>query len=173
MQLTFTQMQDYVNRLPVTEANYYIFEALLRQPYDLYRPIMDMLFDGTIVVEDLVAADGAPATGAALADIAAARGRLALASRDATAEATSQRAQSLAYGVQPGAVVLQRDATPLTANPDGSPGSVYVPGTTSVVGADASSISPNPIELERAGSLEDAQKASQEAVIAAMQPQIA
>lgn len=165
---TFSRLEELIARIPLDDDNSWVFEKLLRQPYDVYRPIMDMLFDGTIVVEDLTVPPGASAQ-RGWEDVSAARQRL---TADASPEALGRRCAELIAGRRPGAVVITRDTSALDVADDGSVGPTYAPAGTSEVGADAAAISPNAIELARAGSLTAAQKAAQAALGAALEPEI-
>ena len=170
MSPTFARLEELIGRLPVTQDNYWVFEKLLEQPYDIYRPIMDMLFDGSIVVEDLMIPVGG--TSQRIADDSQAANRR-LTAWDATSQAVAERCLELiSSGARPGAVVVDRDTGSMSINPDGSVGPVYAPATATLVGADSDAISPNPIQLARAGTLAAAQKAFQERYAAALEPQI-
>ena len=172
MNLSFAQLEEYVSRLPIDDGNFYIFEELIKQPYDLYRPIMDMLFDGTIVVEDLMQPEGTPPSSLAMQDAGRAASRRAYSAWDVTTEALTRRCAELAAGRSAGAAVVPRDPSSAFAAADGSPGALYVPSDFGVVGSDSNAIAPNPIELARAGSMEAAQKAIQEDFGAAAQSDI-
>ena len=165
---TFAQLEELVGRLAISEDNYWVFDKLLEQPYDVYRPIMDMLFDGTIVIEDLTIPAAAD-TQSSVTDASRALQRLTV---DSSPYALSNRCTELLAGKRPGAIVITRDTSALAAAVDGSPGSTYTPATTTAVGADSLEISPNAIELARAGSLEEAQKAAQASLGAALEPEI-
>jgi hypothetical protein len=165
---TFAQLEELVGRLAISEDNYWVFDKLLEQPYDVYRPIMDMLFDGTIVIEDLTIPAAAD-TQSSVTDASRALQRLTV---DSSPYALSNRCTELLAGKRPGAIVITRDTSALAAAADGSPGSTYTPATTTAVGADSSEISPNAIELARTGSLEEAQKAAQAGLGAALEPEI-
>ena len=92
---------------------------------------------------------------------------------DATSQAVAERCLELiSSGARPGAVVVGRDTGSMSINPDGSVGPLYAPATATLVGADSDAISPNPIQLARAGTLAAAQKAFQERYAAALEPQI-
>ena len=67
---------------------------------------------------------------------------------------------------------IRQCAQALAVAGDGSPGATYTPATSTAVGADSSEIAPNAIELARAGSLEEAQKAAQARLGAALEPEI-
>jgi hypothetical protein len=69
-------------------------------------------------------------------------------------------------------VTITRDTSSLVVADDGSPGQTYAPSTLSAVGADSTEISPNPIELARAGTLAEAQKNAQAELGAALEPEI-
>ena len=166
---TFTQLEDLIGRLPIDADNYWVFEKLIEQPYDTYRPILDMLFDGTIVVEDLTIPPGS-ATLAVEDDSRTANERLN--SWSGTAASLGSRCAELIAGRRPGGVVITRDTSSLVVADDGSVGSTYAAETQTAVGADATVISPNPIELSRAGTLADAQKAVQSDYAAALEPNI-
>ncbi len=166
---TFTQLEDLIGRLPIDADNYWVFEKLIEQPYDVYRPILDMLFDGTIVVEDLMIPPGS-ASLAVTGDAETADQRLN--SWNATSASVGSRCVELITGKRPGGVVITRDTSSIAVAEDGSIGSTYAAETQTAVGADATVISPNPIELSRAGSLTDAQKAVQEDYAAALEPDI-
>ena len=172
MNLSFAQLEEYVSRLPIDDGNYYIFEELLKQPYDLYRPIMEMLFDGTIVVEDLMQPEGTPPSSFAMQDADLAASRAAYSAWDVSPEALTRRCTELASGRYVGAAIVSRDPSSAFAAADGSPGALYVPSSSGAVGSDSNAIAPNPIELARAGSLEDAQKGIQEDFAAATQSDI-
>lgn len=164
---TFSQLEELVGRLPIDDSNYWIFEKLLEQPYDLYRPIMDMLFDGTIVIEDLTIPPSAD-TAAIASDASAANARMD--AWNATASSVGDRCRELIAGRRIGGAVITRDTSSLVVAEDGSVGSSYAPTTQTAVATDSTAISPNPIEVARAGSLEDAQKAAQEGFLAATEP---
>jgi len=52
-QYTIPQLEALVAGLPLSASNYGTFQALLGLPYDIFRPIMDLLFSGAIFPEDL------------------------------------------------------------------------------------------------------------------------
>lgn len=164
---SFSQLEDLIARLPIDEDNYWIFERLIEQPYDVYRPIMDMLFDGTIVVEDLTIPPGVTA-GSILQDARAAKWRLD--SYSVSDVGIQGRCLELIASGRAGSTVIGRDTSALSATVDGSIGAFYGPKTQTAVGGDSTVITPNPIELARAGSLVDAQKAIQEDFFAATEP---
>lgn len=172
MNLSFAQLEEYVSRLPIDDRNYYIFEELIKQPYDLFRPIMEMLFDGTIVIEDLMQPEGTPPSSLAMQDADLAASRATYSAWDVSAQAITRRCAELASGRYAGAAIVSRDPSAAFAAADGSPGALYVPSPSGVVGSDSNAIAPNPIELARAGSLESAQKGIQEDYAAASQPDI-
>jgi hypothetical protein len=164
---TFSQLEELVGRLPIDDSNYWIFEKLLEQPYDLYRPIMDMLFDGTIVVEDLTIPPSADSSAVA-DDATAAAARMSV--WNATVSSIGDRCRELIAGRRVGGAVITRDTSHLVVADDGSIGATYAPSTETAVATDSTLISPNPIEVARAGSLEQAQKAAQEGFLAATEP---
>ncbi len=164
---SFLQLEELIGRLPIDESNYWIFEKLLEQPYDVYRPIMDMLFDGTIVVEDLTIPPSADSS-AVFDDASSANHRITY--WNATVAGIGERCQELISGRRIGGVVISRDTSPLVVADDGSVGATYAPSTETAVANDASLITPNPIEVARAGSLESAQKAVQAEFLAATEP---
>jgi hypothetical protein len=165
---TFAQLEELIGRLAIDQGNYWVFDKLLEQPYDVYRPIMDMLFDGTIVIEDLTV-PAAVDTLSSTDDVSAARQRLTV---NSSSLALGNRCAELLAGKRPGSVVITRDTSALAVAGDGSPGATYTPATSTAVGADSSEIAPNAIELARAGSLEEAQKAAQASLGAALEPKI-
>ena len=165
---TFAQLEELIGRLAIDESNYWIFDKLLSQPYDVYRPIMDMLFDGTIVIEDLTI----PAAADSQAALRDASGSIQRLTADSSPLTLGKRCAELLAGKRPGSVVITRDTSALAVAEDGSPGATYTPATTTAIGADSTEISPNAVELARAGSLEDAQKAAQASLAAALEPEI-
>lgn len=165
---TFAQLEELIGRLAIDESNYWIFDKLLRQPYDVYRPIMDMLFDGTIVIEDLTVPAGADGQ-AVIDDTSSAMNRL---TSDSSSIALGDRCVELLSGKRPGSITIVRDTSSLVVADSGAPGQTYAPATRSVVGADSTEISPNPIELARAATLEEAQKNAQAELGAALEPEI-
>ena len=165
---TFAQLEELIGRLAIDESNYWIFDKLLSQPYDVYRPIMDMLFDGTIVIEDLTI----PAAVDSQTAIRDASGAIQRMTSDVSSLTLGNRCAELLAGKRPGSVVIVRDTSGLAVADDGSPGSTYTPATITAVGADSTEISPNAVELARAGSLEEAQKAAQANLAAALEPEI-
>lgn len=174
MPRTIPDIESLIARLPITTESFGIYEALLTLPYDIYKPILGMLFDGTITHEDLVDTVGAAsAAGRASADSTAAQNRYN-SSLDVSSEALAQRCIALIGGSPAGAVALPRDTSAVGVGPSGEPGGgVFVPSAPTVVSSDLANISPNPIEIERAGGdLVRAQQASQQAVQAAINGEI-
>ena len=165
---TFTQLEELIGRLAIDESNYWIFDKLLAQPYDVYRPIMDMLFDGTIVIEDLTV----PAASDSQTSLRDASGAIQRMTSDVSSVALGNRCTELLAGKRPGSIVITRDTSALAVADNGSPGTTYTPATITAVGADSTKISPNAVELARAGSLEGAQKAAQASLAAALEPEI-
>ena len=164
MNYTLKTLEEYIARLDIKESNYYIFEALMKQPYDIYRPIMDMLFEGKIVIEDLILAKGETANYSQ----SYVNGTSAISSWDVSAESVQARCIALASGTATSAYVNNVDTTALMVNSDGTISSSYVPTETSVVGSDSATVVPNAIEVARAGSYTNAQKSAQEALLAAI-----
>ena len=105
-------------------------------------------------------------------DAELAASRAAYSTWDVSSEALTRRCAELASGRYVGAAIVSRDPSSAFAAADGSPGALYVPSSSGVVGSDSNAIAPNPIELARAGSLEDAQKGIQEDFAAATQSDI-
>lgn len=169
---TLHELSDRFSRLPIAEENAGIFEALLRLPFDLYRPVMDMLLDGTLVIEDLIQAggDGSGRRAAAASFDAAEAAALALRWRSDIDSASLRRnVDRVLSGRRPGALALPRDNGPLLAGPDGIPSGAFVPGGVTVLGPDALAVRPNPIETARAdGTGEDARKMAQRNLGAAL-----
>lgn len=159
-------------RLPITEENFGVFEALLRLPYDIYRPIIDLLFEEKIFWQDLLypAGTGGHRAGMAMMEDSRALPRTGW---DLSSEALAARCLEMLNGNSPGTVVIARDTSAAVLNDAGTPGAgTYVPSVAAAIGADASTIVPNAIELERGGSVEDAQKEVQRLLSAAMNPDI-
>ena len=172
MEMTFAQIESYIARLPIDDRTYEVFEALLEQPYDVFRPLMDMLFDGTIVVEDLMAAPGTSIASASAIrdDSMTAEAHLGYAGLDFAT--LGKRFAELASGrIPPSMAVVDRDQSALAVEESGRPGGLFSPSVPAVVGTDANAYAPNPIEVARAGSAEAARKAAQERFIAAVQPE--
>ena len=174
MSLTFQQLEDFCSRLPVTSENRGVFEALLALPYDIFRPVMDMLFEGVIVIEDLYAPSQQMAAAAAIAatDSANAHRILAQSSNDVSSRALRARCIALASGTAPSGVVLSRDGSSLLVDSNGAPSGAFASAGNTLLGADASTYVPNPIELARAGNLAAAQKAAQERLAAAIHSEV-
>lgn len=169
---TLHELSDRFSRLPIAEENAGIFEALLRLPFDLYRPVMEMLLDGTLVVEDLYQAgpdSSGRQTSAASSDAA---GAAALALRweaDVDGTALLRNVTRLLSGGKIPALAVPRDNSALLVGPDGVPTGAYVPGGVAILGSDALAALPNPIQTARAASSgEDARKAAQRTLGAAL-----
>lgn len=165
MSRSIPQVEALVARLPITVDNEWVFEALLRLPFDIYRPILDLLFEGMIVPEDLVLPRGSVETGVNLTDDA----QLV---RDIRARTTPQgdllqTCIRLLAGHAPNAVAFERDTTSLSLE-----GAVYVPGELGHVGSDSAAVTPTPTDLDRAGDLARAQKDLQLRFAAVMHPTI-
>lgn len=159
-------------RLPITEENFGVFEALLRLPYDIYRPIIELLFEEKIYWQDLLYPAGTGGHRAGMALIEDSR-PLPRSGWDLSAEALAQRCLEMINGSSPSTVVIARDTSAAVIGTDGTPGAgTYVPSVAAAVGADASAIVPNAIELSRSGSVEDAQKEVQRRLTAALNPDI-
>jgi hypothetical protein len=115
------ELQALFGRLPINQTNAPLFQALLELPYDIYRPVMDLLLAEDIVPEDLLpppgAAFGGAINGAAAADY------------NVSPDALMARIRDLAGGarVTPGAVAVPTDPGLLLAE-DGRPSGVFVPG---------------------------------------------
>jgi hypothetical protein len=186
---TISQLEDGVSRLPIDVSNFGLFEALLGLPYDLFRPIMDMLLDGVISPEDLTDTGGNTLGGSALlADSAAAAaafqraaydvGPLALAARAAqlVLAAGSQSPYTLAATASPasaGSVAVARDQTAVAVDPaTGAPVQSFAPGTYSDSSYDSSVGAPNAIQLLRAGNVAAAQKAASAEFAGAMNSEV-
>ena len=170
---TIHQVSARFGRLPISESNFGVFEALLRLPFDLYRPIVDMLLDGTLVPEDLLPPGDAGPAGSRAAVLAAdsglAAGRAARWANDIDGEALRRHVEALLAGGRPGAVALPRDASALAAGPDGRPTGAFAPAGVSVAGADSLSATPDPLEAQRAAEAgADAGKEAQAALAAAL-----
>lgn len=170
MQRTFTQIEDLVARLPITEDNYGIFEALLKLPYDIYRPVMDLLFEGRITPEDLVPAGSA--TPYLIASDYIGENARPVSQLDLSSQAMLNRCISLIGGTPVAATVVSVDLSSLTSDSSGRPIPAVVPIDPSLVGPDSLAIVPNPIEVLRAGGVIEAQKASQSALGAVLNPEI-
>ena len=169
MEYSFAQVEDLVARLPITRDNFFVFEELLRQPYDIYRPVLDMLFDETIVVEDLMPAGGAlqsPNEARVMVDSIFAEMRASLSEEDFREDVFKARVQSLVSGIRSGATV-SRDTTSLHIDSSGAPIPSYVPTPDFIVGNDTNTMAPNPIEISRVGVIADAQKLLQQQYAAA------
>jgi hypothetical protein len=165
MNLTLKLLEEYVGRLQVTEDTYYIFEELLKQPYDIYRPIMDMLFDGTIVIEDLIMPTGQTA---AYSNSTTNGASTNTSSWDISSTSVANRCIALINGTKTSAVITSVDNSVLTtSNTTSLIGSSYVTSETSIAGSDSTTAVPNPIEVARSSSYTDAQKAVQDALLAA------
>ena len=162
---TLHELSDRFSRLPIAEENAGIFEALLRLPFDLYRPVMDMLLDGTLVVEDLVQMgtdSSGRQSGAAVSDAAEAAAIALRWGSDIDDAALRRNVSRLLAGERIGAVAVPRDNSALLAGPDGSPSGTYVPGGVEILGPDALAALPNPIQTARAADAgEDARKIAQ------------
>lgn len=172
---TITEVKSAFARLPINDANSGVFEALLRLPYDLYRPIIDMLLDGTIVVEDLVPAElagGGSSYGrarAAAGDSEAAAARAVRWAEDISPSAILANVEAILAGGRPGALAVPRDTSPILTDGAGRPIGVYASPGVSVLSADSQSASPNPIEVARAEEEgTDAGKYAQRALGAAL-----
>ena len=164
MNLTLKLLEAYIARIDVTESNYYIFEELLKQPYDIYRPIMDMLFDGTIVIEDLVMPSGQ-----SIASSSSTTSSSQLSRWDISPTAVSSRCLALVNGTTTSVTVTSVDNSSLLTNPSTSLiGASYIPSETTVISTDSSMITPNPIEVARSTSYTEAQKSVQESLLAAI-----
>lgn len=165
------QLEDLVASLPITVGNAGVFEALLRLPYDLYRPIVDLLLDGAIAPEDLVDSLLPRAAGEALLrDAAGAAAVLARAYAEGETSSTTllARCQTLLAGGEPGAAVLDRDTSAAAIGPDGLPGGgSFAHPPQMFASGDASLCSPNAIQVLRAHSLPLARKQAAVAAAAA------
>jgi hypothetical protein len=96
-QYTIPQLEDLIQRLPIVPSNFGIFEALLGLPYDIYRPIMDLLFAGSIFPEDLVDQPADLRSGSAIiADSQLASDGMAAAAFDISPAAVTARAVQIA-----------------------------------------------------------------------------
>lgn len=169
---TLHELSDRFSRLPIAEENAGIFEALLRLPFDLYRPVMDMLLDGTLVVEDLFQVGPDPSgrqTAAASADAAEAAALALRWSADIDDDSLRRNVASLLAGGRPAALTVPRDNGMLLAGPDGGPSGAFVPGGVTILGPDATATLPGPIERDDAAlSGEDARKVAQRTLSSAL-----
>jgi hypothetical protein len=171
---TMHSVRNDMARLPISEETVALFESLLLLPFDLFRPLVDLLLDGSAVIEDLFPAGGdrgAAGRSAAMAsDSTGAALRAAALSGEFDEAALRRRVTELLAGRRPGALALPRDGTGVGLMPDGSPAQGYSPPGVSVTGSDSTTSSPSAIETERAGSPSAAAKAAQVALRAALAP---
>ena len=172
-QYTFLELTDLIDCLPIYDEKIAVFEELIKQPYDLYRPIMDMLFNGTIVIEDLLPAGKSTSASDALSDNYNAEAKRSISAWDISIEAIGNRCRDIISSKSSSMAFVGRDNTALLANEDGSPSTVFVQTVENVVGPDANAIAPNSIETSRSGSEAAAQKLIQQNFRAAVQPDIA
>jgi hypothetical protein len=167
------QLESLIGRLPITEENYGTFVALLALPYDLFRPIMDMLLAGVAFPEDLTDAQQNQLAGALkLADGNLARAALAAADPAVNTAALVATLEAAFAGRRASAVVLPRDQTAVGLGPDGGILPAYAPASQEVYSYDSDLTYPNAIEVLRAGSLAAARKAASAAFAAAMNPKV-
>jgi hypothetical protein len=173
MQRTLPEVETLIARLPINDTNFPVFEALLRLNFDVYRPILDMLFDGTITPEDLVTpSSSAAALAADNTTLAGARYHGPWSQVDPAA--VSARCLALLSGKRPSQVVLPRDSSAVAISPTGAPASdgTFAPSAPLVASMDPMAVAPNPVEVARAGSVEAAAKAVQETLTATLRPQV-
>jgi len=162
-------------RLPVNDDTYAVFEALLYLPYDTFRPIMDLLFDETIVPEDLVQPpEGRVAAVRAVLDAATAQRAHRNPYSNVTPQAVAARCTELLRGRRPSTLVLPRDASAASVGTNGAPASAgaYAPAVPLVASTDPSFVAPNPIEVARSGSVEVAAYDAADALAATLRPEV-
>ena len=172
MDLAFTQLEALIARLPINESTYAIFDELLSQPYDIFRTVLDLLFEESVTVDDLTLPVDAPYLGTLLADVHAAATALHAAGTDAGRLALMARCRQLMNGRHACGTVVERDNSAFMVAKDGTLNGVYAPSEGTHVGADAATIVPNPIERARLGSIQAAQKDLQRTFLAASRPRI-
>lgn len=54
MSKSVKEIESLIQRLPMTERNMPYYEALLRLPYEQYKPLLEMIVDEKITIEDLM-----------------------------------------------------------------------------------------------------------------------
>jgi len=160
-------LEERMRRLVITE-HLGVYETLLRQPYDIYRPVMDLLLEGTIFPEDL--SDD---------PLILARGARALAAAKAAQELsesylTEAMAKSVLVGVANGkdAAFIPMAFDHNQQQIDDETGAVngqFIPAHLTAASTDFDSISPSAIERLRGGGLDGGKKLAQEAFLLAKQ----
>jgi len=55
--ININQIESFVYRFPIDENNFPIYQELLKLPYKIYKPIVDLLCEGKITIEDLMLND--------------------------------------------------------------------------------------------------------------------
>ena len=166
---TMRDMKGMIARLPMTDENYYIFEALLQLPYDIYRPLIEMLCEGRIYVNDLVLQAKNNNLRQFLNHFDIVTNANSIGAIETTEARLKERLDQLAIsGTRPSSVVVTNDTSSMNIDEDGNFVPIYFPESSSVIGADSNMIAPNPIQIARSGNLQDAQKAVQEDLGAAL-----
>jgi Cdc6-like AAA superfamily ATPase len=169
MNYTFEQLEKSISKFVITEENYYIYEELLKQPYQIFRPIIDMLIENLISIEDL-AVDEPNDT--MLTDYFNSKNDKDKYKDELKSDYLINKCIQLIQGKTPSSVLIQRDMSGLMVNELGIPTAQYVPEILSLVSTDSNSISPNQLEIIKSGSIQNAQKKIQDEFGGILQPDI-
>ena len=171
-QYSFREAEDFIHRLPIEKKNDFVIEELLKQPYDIFRPIMDMLFSGQIVFEDLISIEGVNSAGAQK-DSEKAESKRELTSWDISQESMRARCIEIITNANNSSIaIIPRDNSALLVDELGNPVPAFTGAGMSVLSSNSDTSTPNVIETMRSGTEIDAQKDAQDNFRAAIQPRV-
>jgi uncharacterized protein with NRDE domain len=141
--LNFIQTQDYINRLDISDSTYEVFNELLNQPYDIFRPVMDMLFSEQISVNDLTLSNAINTSIDVLNDRDISDYNLLNNSQNLEVSELTKRCVNLLSNILPSGALIERDTSNLYIDDNGLPTSVYTPSSMTFVGNDSHFITPS------------------------------
>lgn len=160
-------LSSQFDRLDITADNMSVYVSLLTLPFDLFRPIIDMLLDESITIEDLTTPGNLPP---GTADALVASSSAGLPIDEATLR---QNVLGLLQSGRAVAAMVPRDVTLVHTDRGGHPSGLYAAGGATSVSPDTTANTPSPLEViiaARTGA--DPRTIAQAALAAATQPSL-